>query len=143
MRVDVYDRGGAEGLEPRPDTVVISISTPGQRPARLKEGWEDVLRLEFHDVVRPMEGAPELVLFGPYHVEQVLAFTKGHREKDFVIHCDAGASRSVAVGLYLQDYYEAELHLHAIHTTAAANGRVHRGLMRDHWRKRLRNERES
>lgn len=136
MRVDVFNREQAEVREPTPGTVIISISSPGC-PANLKDGWEDVLRLEFHDVVKPVTGIPELVLFSVAHVEQIHDFVEHNLDKDFVVHCDAGVSRSVAVGVFLRDVYDAELHTHAIHTTDGANSRVLRGLKRKHWQKQL------
>lgn len=139
-QVDVHNREQAESLEPIEGTVVISISGPG-RPAHLKDGWEDVLHLEFDDVVKPHSAVPDLVLFSQTHVDKVHAFVEKHVEagKDFVIHCDAGVSRSVAVGMYVNEVYGGDLNLHAIHTTAAANSRVHRGLVRKHWASRFGN----
>ena len=148
MKVDVYNRSQVEGLEPTPNTVVISISNPSLKiqdmagasagtPADLKDGWEAVLRVEFHDVVKVPHDMPDIVAFSQEHVDAIHAFVETYLDKDFVIHCDAGVSRSVAIGLYLQDVYDAELHTHAIDTTRAANSRVHRGLIRTHWAKRL------
>jgi predicted protein tyrosine phosphatase len=141
-QVDVYNREGACSLDPIEGTVIISISGPTGTPAPLKEGWEDVLRLEFDDVVKPVAGIPDLVLFHQGHVDKVQAFVEKHVEagKDFVVHCDAGISRSVAIGMYINEVYEGDLNLHAIHTTAAANARVHRGLIRKHWAERFNNE---
>lgn len=140
--VDVYNRNDACGLDPIEGTVIISISNPDQ-PAPLKEGWEDVLRLEFSDIVRlPPVEMPDLVVFHQGHVDLVHSFVEKHVRagKDFVVHCDAGVSRSVAVGMYIHEVYEGDLNLHAIHTTAAANSRVHRGLIRKHWADRFNNE---
>lgn len=142
IQVDVYSRFQAEGLDPRPGTAVISISNPGSPPVNLKEGWEAILRLQFDDVVRPVSGIPDLILFGEQHVRAIQDFLKENHGKDFVIHCEAGVSRSVAIGLYLQDAHEAKLTTYAIHTTTGANARVHSGLMRDHWIKRLGAEKE-
>jgi predicted protein tyrosine phosphatase len=138
MRVDVYNREQAEGLEPVEGTVVISISGPGDQ-ATLKEGWEDILRLEFHDVVKVPKNMPEIKPFHTTHVDAIHEFVEKHIEagKDFAIHCDAGVSRSVAVGVFMEDVHGGDLKLHAIHTTAAANSRVKRGLMKKYWMERL------
>lgn len=138
MRVDVYNRGQAEDLEPTEGTVMISISSPGD-PADLKEGWEDVLRLEFHDVVKIPLDIPDIKAFCQDHVDAVHEFVDKHVEtgKNFVVHCDAGVSRSVAMGVFLKEVHGGDLHLHAIHTTVAANSRVSRGLMRKYWMERL------
>ncbi|KKL95831.1 hypothetical protein LCGC14_1850720, partial [marine sediment metagenome] len=60
-----------------------------------------------------------------------------HKEKDFMIHCDAGQSRSVAVGVFIKDVFEGELCLHAVETTAGSNSLVHRLLMKKYWEERL------
>jgi predicted protein tyrosine phosphatase len=134
MRVDVYNRGQAVDLEPVEGTVVISISSPGD-PANLKEGWEDVLRLEFHDVVKIPTDIPDIRAFCQTDADAVHEFVDKHVAdgKNFAIHCDAGVSRSVAVGVFLREVHEAELTLHAINTDVAANSRVTRCLMRKYW----------
>jgi predicted protein tyrosine phosphatase len=139
MKIDVYSRGQAVDLEPTEGTVMISISSPGDQ-ASLKEGWEDILRLEFHDVVRIPKGIGNNILaFNSSHVDAVHKFVDKYAAagKDFAVHCDAGVSRSVAVGVFLEEVHGGDLHLHAIHTTAAANSRVSRGLFRKYWTKRL------
>ncbi len=138
MKTDVYSRGQAEVLEPTEGTVMISISAPGN-PADLKEGWEDVLRLEFDDVVKVPKNMPEIRAFCTTHIDAIHEFVDRHVAdgKDFAVHCDAGVSRSVAVGVFLNDIHGGDLNLHAINTTAAANSRVHRGLMRKYWKDQL------
>jgi len=137
MRIDVYNRTQAERLEPRHDAVVISISIPG-KPAMLRHGWADVLRLEFHDIMEQWEVDTEgLTIFTPEMAAQVQRFAELHKAFDFVVHCHAGFSRSVAVGIYLRDVYEGELHTHAITHLQAANSHVLRTLMRAHWEKQF------
>lgn len=134
MKVDIHNRGQAEDLEPVEGTVVISISAPGD-PATLKEGWEDILRLEFDDVVKVPDNMPEIKAFCQAHVDAIHEFVDRHVEagKNFIVHCDAGVSRSVAVGVFLNEVHGGNLKLHAIETTEFANSRVHRGLMRKYW----------
>jgi predicted protein tyrosine phosphatase len=138
MQVDVYNRGQAVDLEPTEGTVMISISAPGN-PADLKEGWEDVLRLEFDDVVKVPKNMPEIRPFCQTHVDAIHEFVDKHvaASKDFAVHCDAGVSRSVAVGVFLNEIHGGDLNLHAISTTAAANSRVSRGLFRRYWNMQL------
>lgn len=130
--VNVYCRQDACALTPTPDTVVISISNPGD-PAPLLEGWGAVLRLEFQDFVTVPEGVENTVIFTEEHAKAVDLFVNGYQEKNFMVHCDAGVSRSVAVGLFIHEIFEHELTLHAIHTTKAANSLVLRTLMRRYW----------
>jgi predicted protein tyrosine phosphatase len=133
VKVDVFSRNNACVREPTPNTAVISIATPGY-PALLKEGWDDVLRLEFHDVVNIPKGMPEAVPFSDTHAEDIHAFIAKHEGKDFMVHCDAGMSRSVAVGAFLKEAHDYELVLHEVETDDGANSRIKRGLMRKHWR---------
>jgi predicted protein tyrosine phosphatase len=141
MKVDVYNREQAVGLEPMPDTVMISISSPGDL-APLKVGWYDILRLEFHDVVRIPKDMPEIKPFHITHVDAIHEFVEKHVADglNFAVHCDAGVSRSVAVGMFLEEIHGGDLTLHAIHTTAAANSRVSRGLLRKYWKQRFGDE---
>lgn len=145
MRVDVYNRKQACTLTPTRDTVVISITAPAD-PAPLKDGWKAILRVEFHDVVIPRTEMPVLVdpnsgsivLFDEVMAAQIDYFVMAHQDKDFIIHCSAGQSRSVAVGMFIKDLFpDAILHLHAVKTTAGANSLVHRLLMRKYWKERL------
>ncbi len=139
MQVDVYNREQAVDLEPTEGTVMISISAPNE-PAVLKDGWEDVLRLEFDDVVKISKSFPEFVAFNHKHVDAIHEFVEKHaaNSKDFAVHCGAGWSRSVAVGMYLIEVYGGDINLHAVGSSFdKANSRVHRGLMRKHWKKRL------
>lgn len=134
-RIDVYNREQACKLTPRPEVSVISISAPG-KPAPLADGWCEVLRLEFHDI-DPIHGeAPDMVSFNGLHVEEIFDFADRNRERDLMIHCDAGVSRSVAVGLFISNEWGGELHTHTFGKrvyTGAANGHVLRMLNRRVW----------
>lgn len=144
MLIDVYSRQQILKVDPQPDVAVISISGPAD-PAPLKEGWGPILRVEFHDVVIPRDEMPamveidggSIVLFDEEIAARIDAFAWEHKDKDFAVHCAAGVSRSVAVGLFLKEIFRGDLYLHAIHTTAAANSLVHRLLMRKYWEARL------
>ena len=142
MQVDVYSRGQAVDLEPTEGTVMISISAPG-KPADLKEGWEDVLRLEFDDIVKLDKRFPEFRAFCMDDADAIHEFVERHVAdgKDSAVHCDAGWSRSTAVGMYLNEVYGGDINLHSFGSAfEKANSRVHRGLMRKHWQERLKAE---
>ena len=144
MKIDVYSREQILGLKPDPSVAVISISGPTD-PAPLKEGWGPLLRVAFHDVVIPRSEMPAMVkidggpvvLFDEQMANRIDTFAWEHKDRDFAVHCTAGVSRSVAVGMFLKDIFEGDLHLHAIHTTAAANSLVHRLLIQKYWKERL------
>lgn len=167
MRVDVYSRKQAEDLTPEVNQAIISITVPGKPAAiRLVHDWAGILRLEFHDITMPENGlvpfdeamADRLRAFIDEHAQEIDCPTcrGGHfakltgrecqrckgsnkiRPTDFVVHCDAGVSRSVAVGVYIRDVYGAELVTHATPTAFGANNLILRTLMRKHWEERLR-----
>ena len=133
MRVDVYSRKQAEELTPEDGQAIISISVPG-KPAAIRRvnEWVDILRLEFHDA---QEGEPDLVLFTREMADQIHTFAAAAAltRTNVVVHCDAGISRSVAVGVYFRDVWGYELVLHATSTAFGANNLVLRTLMRHHW----------
>lgn len=135
MRVDVYSKYHAAEIEPIPGTVVISIGSPDES-YELKPGWDDVLRIEFDDVVKIPTGMTghNIIAFCMDDAETIHAFIEKHSDKDFMIHCSAGVSRSVAVGSFMREIFDADLKLHEIHTDEHCNARVRRGLMRKYWK---------
>ena len=107
-KIDVLSRSGVRTLEPDPDKCLISIWTadyeyhPDHDRVNL-DGWHDVLRLDFHDVTGHVDQAGfNPVLFDAVHAYKTLRFILKHLNKDFVIHCDAGLSRSVAVASFMK-----------------------------------------
>lgn len=93
--------------------VCISIGDPDLPPAKLQPGWRDVLVLQFDDLdieVPPgtlctsnvsEEGRP-VVPIAEEHAAQIVAFARKHRRaRRIVVHCEAGASRSVSTAIAL------------------------------------------
>ncbi len=141
MRVDVYNKYHIAEIDPTPGTVVISIGSPGES-YELKPGWDDVLRIEFDDVVKIPTGlrGHGIIACSVEHADIMHEFIERHIEQDFLIHCGAGWSRSVAVGAFMRDVHGADLHLHEIHSDEKANSRVRRALMDKYWRKQFSKE---
>jgi predicted protein tyrosine phosphatase len=131
--VVVWNREQACRLKGADGSVLISISCPGD-PAPLMPGWapERVLRLEFDDVSHEHEGMVvsgsmgerAIRRFRSGHAKAILEFATKHRERTIHVHCDAGVSRSVAVGVALSEWLEKSLVLKATHSTGLANGWV-------------------
>ncbi len=91
------------GIVVRAPYVVISITDPGKRPARIQRaaGFRDILRLQFHDAV-PLVGftlPSEIVLMTKDHARSIYRFVKLWHDKveTIVVHCEQGMSRSPAV----------------------------------------------
>lgn len=40
-----------------------------------------------------------------YHAKEMIDFIKKNNDKDFVIHCEYGKKRSVAVAVFLKNFY--------------------------------------
>ena len=88
-------------LEPaRPDWVVISLSEWGAEPAKLRDGWRDVLRQEFHDIDEPQEPYD---LCTPDQAREIIRFVDAHagNSRGILVHCRAGISRSAAVAKWI------------------------------------------
>lgn len=46
----------------------------------------------------------ETTCFMKKHVQQIKKYINENKEKDLIIHCEYGKSRSVAISIYLRDY---------------------------------------
>ena len=108
LQVDVLSRSGVRALEPDPNKCLISIWTADyaydQEADQIPmDGWHDVLRLDFHDVVEHVnqEGFNP-VPFDAVHADKTIRFIFKNLNRDFVIHCDAGLSRSVAIASFMK-----------------------------------------
>jgi len=68
----------------------------------------NVLRLWFDDVEHNNEVSPtnqdSCSAFSEDQAHQVIEFVKNNREKNFIVHCSAGISRSGAVGTFINGY---------------------------------------
>lgn len=96
--------------------VIISITTPGDPPARLKtnSATRRVLRLSFHDLPWSDEEGSRRGwsswTYGPVQpftrkmAEEIWTVTENYRV-NVIAHCDAGVSRSGAVAVALKQWY--------------------------------------
>ena len=92
-----------DGIPVRTAYVVISITDPGSRPARIQRpaGFRDVLRLQFHDAM-PLtifKMPPNIVVMDEDHAKLIWQFVRQWQEKveTIVVHCEQGMSRSPAI----------------------------------------------
>jgi predicted protein tyrosine phosphatase len=125
MKVHVYNQIQACALGPTAGTVVISITNPG-KPAPLQEGWEALLRIECHGIAYRKKAN---TLFDKDMAALVIEFSHTHQDKDFVVHCSAGQSRSCAVAMYLQDVFRADVLLYAVEDVYDFNTWIYQLLM--------------
>lgn len=107
--IRVLPRADAEAREPFAGEVCISITNPNQSPAQLDD-YADVLRLGFHDTDRRGGG---FTVMSRAAARDCLAFGETHRNAPLTVHCQFGASRSVAVGLFLAAWLDRPLRVAA------------------------------
>lgn len=102
MEFYVYSRHALEAARPHEvPHLIVSISTPGSEPARFKTNDQtlEVLRLWFHDLDALKEGYDDKPedLFSRSQAERIVDMVLAHPQAErFVVHCDAGISRSSA-----------------------------------------------
>lgn len=109
-------------------TVMISISGPN-KPAQLSGTWLDVLRLEFDDISHGDAVKNHYQWFDHGQAEEIIDFANQYKCNHFLVHCDAGFSRSIAVGMWLKRFFDEQgfdccLKTHAIGHNQFANGHV-------------------
>jgi predicted protein tyrosine phosphatase len=105
MIMKVHDRREVEGngIALEEPYVMISISCVNDAATiPHREHCKDILRLEFDDVDRPIEGM-NVSLFNKEHANKILDFFEKWENKVawMIVHCDAGLSRSPAVAAAL------------------------------------------
>lgn len=118
IKVTVVNRGTAELMSLSENFACISIFTPGDTPAEIQSLEGYTLPLEFSDISDPRlierimkshgDVAPLMKLITPDHARQILDFVDRHIKngvEHFVVHCDAGISRSPGVAVALKEIY--------------------------------------
>lgn len=103
----VFSREEIEALIMSPfNTVLISITDPGTETPFFKTQFEDKLELKFHDIEEESKG---FQLFSVEEALEILDFAIEHKNSRFVIHCEAGISRSAAVAVCLENIFGLEV----------------------------------
>lgn len=130
-------RDQAEASIGWPHWAVISITA--EQPAALKEGWHNILRLEFDDidVVGDFDAPKPYILFNDNHATRIIEFAKvvrdSHKVEGILVHCQAGISRSAAVAKWIAEKYQ----LPFVESYALYNKHVYRVLREEMLRNRL------
>lgn len=91
----VYNKGHLENKE---DMVLIAIHNPpdAEHPDSKIQGFHDVIQMKFWDTEEGWHDS-----YPPISEEQgkeIREFIEKHKDKQFLIHCSAGMSRSAGVG---------------------------------------------
>lgn len=132
--VTVFGRASVEKISAIPNAIFISISSPDRNYTNKisGEGWLEFLPLEFHDFVEPEHAAmcPNFIMFDKSMGEKIIALLTKHRDAPIIVHCDAGQSRSVAVGAFIRDFFGYSLYLNETPNDNSRNIHVYNVLRR-------------
>lgn len=118
IKLYVFSRAMVEGIKQfKDDALIISIVSPGQEHPKL-EG-EHIYKFHFRDVTESFEMGDGRVI-NPIEKESAEAIAEiaiAHRDKKvWVIHCEAGISRSPGVAIGLSRYIETDPDTHKLIT---------------------------
>lgn len=142
MNVDVYNRNQVLNMVPDSTKCLISISSPLIESPLLDpdyttpiptDGWNDLLQVQFHDIDVEIDIEPgtihqvfgaQITPFNEQQAHQIIQFIKNNKGKPFIVHCDAGMSRSVAVAVFLEQFFDYKMILHSTDSTKCCNNFV-------------------
>ena len=96
-------------------TVALANQEYDDLPIQL-DGWKDSIKLVFDDVTEPQEkvlllnfdeGHEQFITtpFDDVMAYELTDFIIANEGTSFIVHCDAGFSRSVAVGSFMASFY--------------------------------------
>lgn len=136
-------RHSAQEFIPGPNCGIISITTPGDKPAKLNGSWVSVLRWSRGDDETPVS---------PEDVKRIWDWVEANKHLNLYVHCDAGISRSAgvaqAIAMYLDckvqplemkdiRYFLSFADDENLTVESLANKTIKAALMRHLWEKRL------
>jgi predicted protein tyrosine phosphatase len=106
--IGAFDRGTVSILEPRPNSVLIMMTSPNSEFPKINGKWTDILKLKFDDVEDGFGlDDKQYEPMNEYNAEQILDFVIRNIDKDIFVSCDAGLSRSPAVVVALEQIFNS------------------------------------
>jgi len=109
-------RYSAETCGPWSDFAMISIGEPAASEGDpvIQDGWHDVLRLSFHDVVPSQNPDDAYTLMTAEDAGKIVAFVRhvAPNVEGIIVHCRAGISRSAAVVKWIAQEYKIPFNKH-------------------------------
>lgn len=109
-RVMFVGRATAENCGPWSDFAMISIGEPDASEGSpvIRDGWHDVLRLSFHDVVPNQTMSGTYTLMTDEDANRIVDFVRhvAPEVQGIIVHCRAGISRSAAVAKWICAEYK-------------------------------------
>jgi len=102
-----------ENVEKRTGIVLISINDSSREETYFKENHINVIVMKFDDIEREGEVSPtnkgECKVFDDAMAQELYEFIKRNRDRETcIVHCEAGISRSGAVGSFVNGYTQGD-----------------------------------
>jgi len=91
----ILSEGMAVQYKPEPHTVLVRIKDDEFATLKYPDLYEDILEVLFADIDQPSVYDQ---LMTEEQAQQIFNFMDKYRDRKFVVHCQAGISRSSAVG---------------------------------------------
>lgn len=97
-----YSKNNFKDLKKDENTVIISITTPNDSilSENILNQFKDSLSIQFYDITH---NEANIKIISDEIAKKIKNFIIKHKNDNFIVHCDAGQSRSAAVGLAI--YY--------------------------------------
>jgi predicted protein tyrosine phosphatase len=106
--IGAFDRNTVSGLEPRSNSILISVTSQGKEHPSLNHGWFKVLKLNFDDVEgRNFDIGSSSNVMQELDAKLILDFVINNIDKDIFINCDAGISRSTGILVALEQIFNS------------------------------------
>ena len=140
--IGVFDRSRVADLQPRPNSVLIMITSPEAEFPKVDGKWKAILYIKFDDVEWREEKNhnkgldSNMNLYEPMsevQAMQILDFVVQHIDKDIFISCDAGLSRSPGVLVALEQIFNAR----DVSDAYPHHNRFVKNMIRDTWFKHI------
>ncbi len=109
--VSFIPRVVAQTMDVPSDTVLISVVHSDQELPVHSDQWSDVHWVVFDDITQPTGG---LVLFTNEHAKLITEIVESatRNDKNIMVHCEAGMSRSAGIAKWISDNYDYSLMIH-------------------------------
>jgi len=106
--IGAFDRGRVVTLEPRPNSVLIMVTSMNSEFPTPNSKWDSVLKIKFDDVengfgLKDKRYKPMTEL----DAHNILDFVITNIDKDIFVSCDAGLSRSPAIVVALEQIFNS------------------------------------
>lgn len=113
IKIFVMSRSEAQDFDPGMKFSIISVWTPDDEPNTFVTMPNKILSLSFSDINdKRLDGIETsfgvFQIFTELQARKIIKFVESELERGveaFVIHCDAGVSRSPAIGQFLDEVY--------------------------------------